>query len=142
MRAIDGGAVIGEACAMWAQGRLKKLQSLFLEDAVFAVPSCPQAASFVGDGLGRALFGQRLEMLLEEIEVLTFDPISLSTDGIWHYNRVRYRYRHHASRLIIGGTMRQRFGLVGNRIAHFELFHDTRRMRAFYDFAAHAACDA
>jgi hypothetical protein len=136
------GLVIGRACALWAQGRVSKLLSLLVDDVVFAVPSRPEAASFLGEGVGRMLFAERLEMLLDQIEVLAFDPGSLATDGLWHVNRVAYRYRHRASGLVIAGTMRQRFAFVGDRIAHYQLLHDTHRMRAFYDLAARDACAA
>ncbi len=139
----DARLVVGSACALWAEGKLTKLLRLFADDAVFAVHSQPHAASFVGEGVGKVLFAQRLEMLLDQVEVLSFDPVGLTTtDRLWHYSRVRYRYRHHASRLVIAGTMRQKFGFVGDRIAHYELMHDTHRMRAFYNLAAHDACAA
>jgi hypothetical protein len=135
MSASNARLVVDRACALWAQGKLTKLLRLFVDDAVFAVPSCPQAASFLGEGVGKVLFAQRLEMLLDLVEVLAFDPVGMTTDGLWHYSRVRYRYRHHASRLVISGTMRQKIGFVGDSIAHYQLFHDTRRMRAFYAMA-------
>ena len=36
----------------------------------------------------------------------------------------------------IDGTMRHRWRFVGDEVAHFELFYDSPRMRAFYDLAA------
>jgi hypothetical protein len=142
MSASEARLVVGRACALWAQGNLTRLLPLFIDDVVFAVPSCPQAPSFLGEGLGKVLLAQRLEMLLDQIEVLAFKPVSSVSDGLWHVNRVCYLYRHHASRHVIAGTMRQRFAFVGDKIAHYQLFHDTHRMRAFYDLAAHDACAA
>jgi hypothetical protein len=109
--------------------------SLVVDDMVFAVPSCPQAASFLGEGVGRDELERRLEKLLDQIEVLAFEPLSWTGDGLWLVNRVAYRYRHRSSRLVIAGSMRQRFAFVGDKIAHYQLLHDTRRMRAFYDVA-------
>ncbi len=128
--------VADRACTLWAEGRLTQLMSLVVDDLVFAVPSCPQAASFLGEGVGRDELERRLERLLGQIEVLSFEPLSWASDGLWLVNRVAYRYRHRSSRLVIGGTMRQRFAFVGDKIAHYQLLHDTRRMRAFYDLAA------
>jgi ketosteroid isomerase-like protein len=138
----DARLVVGNACALWAEGELTKLLRLFAEDTVFAVHSQPQAPSFVGEGVGRVLLAQRLEMLLDEIKVVSFDPIGLTSDGIFHYSRVQYSYRHYANGIIIAGTMRQKFGFVGNRITQYELFHDTHRMRAFYNLAANGPCSA
>jgi len=134
--------VVGNACALWAEGKLTRLLRLFADDSVFAVHSQPQAPSLVGEGVGKVLLAQRLDMVLDQVEVQAFDPVGLTTDGIWHYSRVRFRYRHHVSRLVISGTMRQKFGFVGDRIAHYQLFHDSHRMRAFYNLATHAACIA
>ena len=140
MSASEARRVLGSACALWAAGDLPRLLSHFVDDVVFSVHSRPRAASLVGEGLGKILFAQRLEMLLDQVEVLAFDLQGVTTDGLWHCSRVRYRYRHHASRMLIDGTMRHKFGFVGDKIAHFELFHDTHRMRAFYDMAGLAAC--
>jgi ketosteroid isomerase-like protein len=142
MAASNARIVLGDACALWTAGDLPRLLSCFVDDVVFSVHSRPPAASLVGEGLGKVLFAHRLEMLLDEVEVLAFDLQSVTTVGLWHYSRVRYRYRHHVSRMVIDGTMRHKFAFVGNKIAHFELFHDAHRMRAFYDMAGLVACGA
>lgn len=90
--------------------------------------------------MGKILFAHRLQALLDEFEVLNFTLQSVTTDRLWHYSRVGYSYRHHASRLVIDGTMRHKWGFIGDQIAHFELFHDADRMRAFLDMAALVAC--
>jgi hypothetical protein len=38
----------------------------------------------------------------------------------------------------VDGAMRHKWRFVGDEIAHFELFHDSERMRAFYKMAAAA----
>ena len=139
MSASNSRLVLGDACALWARGDLPGLLSHFVDDVVFSVHSRPHAASLVGEGLGKVLFARRLEALLDQVEVLAFDLQSVTTDGIWHRSRVRYLYRHHANRMVIDGTMSHRFGFIGDKIAHFELFHDTHRMRAFYDMAGPVA---
>jgi hypothetical protein len=139
MSASHARLIVASACALWAEGKLTKLLRLFANDSVFAVHSQPHAPSLVGEGVGKALLAQRLEAVLDQVEVQEFDPVGLTSDGIWHYSRVRFRYRHHVSRLVIAGTMRQKFGFVGERIAQYDLFHDAHRMRAFYNLATHAA---
>ncbi len=82
--------------------------------------------------------------MLDEVEIQSFrmQRHSFVTDGFWYFSRVNFLYRHRVSHLMIEGTMRQKWGLVGTKIAHFEIFHDSDRMRAFYDVAGSAACDA
>lgn len=142
MSANGARLVVADACASWAAGDVHGLLSLFVDDVVFSVHSRPGAASLVGEGLGKVLFAQRLEMLLDQVEVVVFDLSNVTTDGFWHHCRVRYRYQHRANRMIIDGSMRHKFAFVGHKIAHFELFHDTHRMRAFYDLARLPACSA
>ena len=38
--------------------------------------------------------------------------------------------------VVLDGTMRHLWRFVGDEIAHFELFHDAPRMRAFYAMTA------
>jgi ketosteroid isomerase-like protein len=133
MPASGARLVVADAFASWAAGDLRGLRSVLAEDLVFSVYSRPEAPSVVGEGLGRTQFLRRLERLLDHVDVLAFDPVNITSDGLWHHARVRFRYRHLANRIVIDGTMRHRFGFVGSRISHFELFHDTHRMRAFYD---------
>jgi hypothetical protein len=144
MYARNARLVISSACALWSASEVGGLLPHFVDDVYFAVHALPSAPSMLGAGLGKALLKKRLEALLDEVEVESYRPIvrSFTTDGLWHFNRVHYRYRHRANGLVIEGTMRQKWGLVGTRIAHFEIFHDSDRMRAFYDVGGLATCHA
>ena len=51
-------------------------------------------------------------------------------------SRAQYRYRHRTGGMEVDGTMRHLWRFVGDEIAHFELFHDAPRMRAFYAMTA------
>jgi ketosteroid isomerase-like protein len=140
MKTVDACLVLRRACALWRTGNLPRLLANFEDDVVFSVHARPNAPSVVGEGLGKALFAQRLETLLDEFVVEEFELQGVWRSGFWYHTRVRYLYRHHVSGLVIDGTMRHKWGLVGDKIAHFELFHDAARMRAFLDMAV--ACDA
>ena len=56
--------------------------------------------------------------------------------GVWMQSRAQFRYRHRDSGMEVDGIMRHIWLFIGDEIAHFELFHDSRRMRAFYEMAA------
>ena len=144
MHARNARLVINSACALWSASEVGGLLPHFVEDVFFAVHARPSAPSMLGEGLGKVLLESRLEALLDEVEVQSYRMLthSFMTDGFWYFSRVHYRYRHRVSGLVIDGTMRQKWGFVGTKIAHCEIFHDSDRMRAFYDVAGLTACNA
>ena len=138
MLARHARLILGDAYASWEGGDVLRTLSYFTDDVVFAVHSSPDAASLVGGGLGREDFGDRLEMFLREFAVEDFRLQQVTAKGLWVQSRVLYRYRHRASGMEVDGTMRHKWRFVGDEIAHFELFHDSPRMHAFYNLAAGA----
>jgi ketosteroid isomerase-like protein len=137
MQASDARLILDDVYASWKGGDLPATLSYFTENLVFAVHSTPNTASLVGDGMGRDDFGSRLEMFLRKFEVEEFKlQHPVTTNGVWMQSKVAFRYRHRASGWDVDGTMRHKWLFVGDEIAHFELFHDSPRMHAFYEMAA------
>jgi ketosteroid isomerase-like protein len=131
--------VLRRACELWAAGDLPELLSHFRDDLVFWVHADPPEVSLVGKGMSKALFAERLQGLLDQFAVQEFKLRSIWHDGLWHHTSVAYRYRHHLSGHEIDDTMHHKWGFVGDKIAHFELFYDAAKMRAFLGMAAVAA---
>jgi hypothetical protein len=77
----------------------------------------------------------QLERFARQFAVEEFRLQLLRTEGILLVSTVAFRYRHRATRLDVDGQMRHKWLFIGDEIAGFELFHDARRMRAFYDLA-------
>jgi ketosteroid isomerase-like protein len=130
--------ILGDAYASWEGGDVLRTLSYFTDDVVFAVHATPDSASLIGAGLGRDEFGGRLERFLGQFEVEAFTLQQVTAKGIWLQSRAHFRYRHRASGMEVDGAMRHKWRFVGDEIAHFELFHDSPRMRAFYKMAAAA----
>lgn len=128
--------ILNDVYASWEQGDLLTTLSYFAMNVVFAVHSTPDSASLIGAGLGRDDFGGRLEKFLRKFEVEDFKLQQVTAKGLWLQSRVLFRYRHRASGMEVDGTMRHMWRFVGDEIAHFELFHDSPRMRAFYAMTA------
>jgi len=110
--------------------------SYFTIGAGFAVHGTPNGASLIGTGVGRDEFGDRLERFLGQFEVRDFKLRHVTARGVWLQSRANFRYRHRATGMEVDGVMRHKWLFVGDEIAHFELFHDSPRMRAFYAMAA------
>ncbi len=128
--------ILGDVYASWEQGDLPSTVSYFTEDVGFAVHSAPDAASLIGAGRGRDDFGDRLETFVRKFQVEEFKLLHVAQKGFWLQSKAHFRYRHRDSGLEVDGLMRHRWLFVGDQIAHFELFHDSPRMRAFYKMAA------
>jgi ketosteroid isomerase-like protein len=139
MQASHARLILNDVYASWEGGDLLTTLSYFAVSVTFAVHSMPDAASLVGAGMGRNDFGERLEVFLRKFEVEDFKlQHPVTTNGIWLQSRVAFRYRHRATGWDVDGTMRHKWRFVGDEIAHFELFHDSPRMHAFYNLAAAA----
>ena len=130
--------ILGDAYASWEGGDILGALSYVTADLEFAVHASSDAGSLVGTGSGRDEFGRRLESFLRQFEVKAFALQQVSVKGLWVQSRASFRYRHRASGMEVDGAMRHKWRFVGDEIAHFELFHDSERMRAFYKMAAAA----
>ena len=101
-------------------------------------PSFLHACScvIVGDGCGRDQFGDRLDLFLQRLEVQEFKLQQVTAKGICLQSRAHFLYRNRSNGMDIDGSMRHVWRFVGDEIAHFELFHDSPKMRAFYAMSA------
>ena len=136
MLARDARLILDDVYASWEHGELLTTLSYFATSVVFAVHSTPEGASLVGSGFGRDEFGDRLDMFLGRFEVQEFKLRQVTVRGLWVQSRARFSYRHRAGGMEVDGTMRHLWRFVGDEISHFELFHDSPRMRAFYALSA------
>lgn len=136
MVADDAHLILGDVYASWERGDLPTTLSYFAESVVFAVHATLDSGSLIGAGFGRYDFGDRLEMFLHRFKVQEFELKQVTAKGLWLQSRAHFRYRHRTTGMEIDGTMRHKWRFVGDEIAHFELFHDSQRMRAFYAMTA------
>jgi ketosteroid isomerase-like protein len=128
--------ILKDLYASWEGGDLTSTLSYFTRDVVFAVHATPDGASLIGDGCGRDQFGDRLDMFLQRLEVQEFKLQQVMAKGICLQSRAHFLYRNRSNGMDIDGSMRHVWRFVGDEIAHFELFHDSPKMRAFYAMSA------
>lgn len=136
MKVSDAHLILDDVYATWERGDLLTTLSYFATGVVFAVHSTSDGESLIGAGCGRDDFGHRLETFLHRFEVQDFKLQQVTARGQWLQSKAHFRYRHRATGMEVDGTMRHMWRFVGDEIAHFELFHDSPRMRAFYALAA------
>jgi hypothetical protein len=128
--------ILSDLYSSWEGGDLFSTLSYFAPSAVFAVHATPAGASLIGAGTGLHDLGNRLDMFLNRVEVREFKLLQVVSKGIWTQSRAYFRYRHRNGSMQVDGTMRHLWKFIGDEIAHFELFHDSQCMRAFYAMAA------
>jgi ketosteroid isomerase-like protein len=131
--------VLEAAYASWAAGDAKTTLACFAKGIRFAVYASPDAPSFIGEGCGRYLLAPRIELFLADYEVAEYrvQHTNERHDGSFDCS-VSYAYRHKRTGLPIDGNMRHKWRLLGDKIVQFELFHDAKRMAAYYEMVARA----
>jgi hypothetical protein len=128
--------ILRDLYASWEGGDLFGTLSYFAPSTVFAVHAIPEGASLIGAGAGLDDLGNRLEKFLLRVDVREFKLLQVVTKGAWTQSRAFFRYRHRNGSMEVDGTMRHLWKFIGDEVAHFELFHDSQCMRAFYAMAA------
>jgi hypothetical protein len=128
--------ILRDLYSSWEGGDLFGTLSYFAPSTAFAVHATPKGASLIGAGTGLDDLGNRLEKFLHRVEVREFRLLQVVSKGFSTQSRAYFRYRHRNGSMEVDGTMRHLWKFVGDEIAHFELFHDSQCMRAFYAMAA------
>ena len=123
--------VLCAAYTAWEDGDLPALMDMIAEDIVFAVNVPRGSKSYVGKGIGKADFEARLRRLLAAWEVLEYRPLWTKKHGLWHRVLVAYCYKERRTGLMIEGTMRHHWRVVGDEIVQLEIHFDHPRMDAF-----------
>jgi ketosteroid isomerase-like protein len=136
MLAGDAGFILGDLYRAWERGDLADTLSYFSSSVAFAVHSADNGTSLIGEGIGRTRFGKGLDHCLARFKVCSFALGPVSVRGPWVQSKAMFVYRDRITGTEIDGTMRHLWRFIGDEIAHFELFYDSPRMRAFYELAA------
>lgn len=134
--------IIEATYASWAAQDLAAVGSCLHNDAVYLLHLPAGAWPISGAVRGRARILKSLGEILRDFEVLEYRPLKITeADGIWT-SRARIHYGHRATGLSYEATISNAWTVRGDRIAHFEVFHDTARLRAFFELVSKAGIDA
>jgi len=134
--------IIEALYASWSVKDLATVLDCFTDDAVFALHIPTDVAPFAGETKGKAALASRLQEILDGFVFLDYRPLLINEDGDTFHAQVRYHYRHKATGHEIEGTMRHIGCLQGDKVARLEEFHDTPRLRAFFELLELSADDA
>ena len=140
MRA-DNRTLLEGAYAAWAARDLDATLACFAADVAFVIHLPAEVVAFAGEVRGRAELGKRLQAILDEFDFLFYTPVQIKAEGASYHSQVHFHYRHKATGLDYEGRMRHVWRIDGDQIVHFEEFHDTARVRAFFGLLAQAMAE-
>jgi ketosteroid isomerase-like protein len=135
MRARDR-IVLEALYASWAVKDLDAVLACCSDDIVFVIHVPPEVMPFAGETRGKAAIVPRLKMILDNFDFLEYRPEFINDEGDEFHSQVRYHFRHKATGHDIRGTMRHVWRVEGDQIVRLEEYHDTPRVRAFFELLA------
>jgi ketosteroid isomerase-like protein len=122
--------------ASWAAKDLKAVLSCCADDIVFVMHLPTELMPFAGETQGKAAIIPRLQMILDGFDFIEYRPLFINDQDDAFHSQVRYRFRHKETGLEIEGTMRHVWRVEGDQIVRLEEFHDTPKVRAFFELLA------
>jgi len=139
---VNHRLVIEATYASWATQDLAAVGLCLHDDAVYLLHLPAGAWPISGFVRGRARILKSLGEILRDFEVLEYRPLKIAeADGIWT-SRARIHYGHRSTGLSYEATISNAWRVDRGRIRHFEVFHDTERLRAFFELVSKAGIDA
>lgn len=124
--------VLKAAYAAWAAGDLGRLSALIADDIVFDVNMPARMKSYLGRGHSKVEFLYRLQTLLDDWTVVSFEPVWIKSRGpLWHCVHVSYCYEERRTGLRIDGTMRNLCRVVDGQVKQLELLLDAGKHDSF-----------
>ena len=133
--------VVEAAYAAWAARDLAATLALFARDVVFAIHLPDDVVPFAGEEQGRNQLAPRFQAIMDEFDFIEYVPLQITAEGGAYHSRVRFHYRHKETGLEYEGRMRHVWRVEGDKIVHFEEYHDAERVRSFFRLLAQAKAE-
>jgi len=128
-----GRNVLEAIYASWAARDLDAVLACFSDELVIIVHAPADIVPWAGETRGKAQLEHRLREILREFEFLRYSPVVISDAGDICHAQVHFRFRHLKTGHEIEGTLRHIWQERGDKIVRLEEFHDTERLRAFFE---------
>jgi ketosteroid isomerase-like protein len=134
--------IVEATFAAWAAHDLSLVSATLHDDAVFLLHLPPGAWSIWGAVRGKSRIVTSLGDILRDFEVVECRPVKISgDDGSWA-SRARIHYGHRATGLSYEATISNAWQIEDGRIRSYEVFHDTARLRAFFEMVSRMRIEA
>jgi ketosteroid isomerase-like protein len=135
-------SIIEALYASWAVKDLAAVLDCCSDDIVFALHIPTDVAPFAGETCGKSALVPRLKQILDAFDFLDYRPTLITENAGAFHAQIHYHYRHKATGHEIEGTMRHTGRLEGDKLTRLDEYHDTPRVRAFFELLALSADEA
>lgn len=128
--------------ASWAAQDLEIIELAMHSDAIYRLHLPEGAWPIAGVVRGRQKIVACLSDFLRAFDVVQYRLLKLTAEEYRFSSQVRLHYGHRPTGLSYEATIRN-IGLIrDDRITYFEVYHDTARLRAFYEMVTSLTVEA
>jgi hypothetical protein len=141
MRADERYLVEG-TLASWAAHDLETVRLSLHKDAIYRLHLLEGAWPIAGVVRGRQNIIACLNDFLRQFDVLEYRLLRLAAKDGCFATQVKLHYGHKPTGLSYEATVRNKGRLCGDKILYFEVYHDTARLKAFYEMVTRMTVEA
>jgi ketosteroid isomerase-like protein len=125
----------------WRQRDKGATLALLADNIVFALFVPQEVLPFGGETVGKPSVSDRLQMILEQFDTLSYKGKVTRTLGDNVHGMVAYRFRHKVTGETIDGVMRHVIEVRDGLIVRINEHHDIALVRAFMRLVSHSAAE-
>ena len=134
--------VIEAVYASWAAQDLRSVAACLHPQAAYEVHLPQGAWPIAGEVRGKPAIVSLLAEIVRDFEVLEYRPLKISETDDKVASRAKIHYGHRATGLSYEATVRNVWHIEGDKVRHFEVFHDAARLRAFFEMVSRMSVEA
>jgi ketosteroid isomerase-like protein len=134
--------IIEAMYASWAAQDLRAVAACLHRDAAYTLHLPEGAWPIAGHVRGKRKIVTSLAEILRDFAVVECRPLKIAEDDDTATSRAKIHYGHRATGLSYEATIRNVWHIEGDKVRHFEVFHDAARLRAFFEMVSRMSVEA
>jgi hypothetical protein len=135
-------SVLEGLCASWAAEDFTAVRACIHRDAVYQHHLPAGAWPMHGIVRGKQDILRSLSVFLQDFDVIGYRPLRIVPDGDAWDLRVAFEYGHKRTGHALDGTARVKAVIDLDKVRLFEVIHDARRLRAFFELVRRMSIEA
>lgn len=128
---MNAGEALQGIWAAWIKRDKAATLEFFSHDVEYAIFIPQEVLPFGGVTRGKAALSDRLQMILDQFDTLSYAPVFHGSDNDTARGIVHYHFAHKATGETIDGLMRHVAKMKDGLIVRLEEYHDIDRIQAF-----------